>query len=201
MILEHSFEVGVPIEAAWETLTDLEVLAPCLPGAHLDSVGGEEHHGTFAVKLGAITAKFAGTARFVERDAFTHHAELHAEGRDQRGAGKARAAITADLSERGTSTRVRLVTDLRITGRVAQFGRGILPELSAKMIDQFATNLGARLEMGRDAPTAAAEVSAAAEFRASDVVSAVGPVRILKGLAAAAVVVWLIRWLRQRSDG
>jgi carbon monoxide dehydrogenase subunit G len=96
VILEHNFTVAIDIGEAWVTMTDLEAVAPCLPGANLDRVDGEEHFGTIAVKISAITTRFAGSARFVERDAVNHHAVLHADGRDQRGAGKATALITRD---------------------------------------------------------------------------------------------------------
>jgi hypothetical protein len=191
MILEHTFTVAIGIDEAWATMTDLEAVAPCLPGANLDRVEGDDHFGTISVKIGAITTKFAGSAHFVERDAGAHHAVLHADGRDQRGAGKATALITADLSPIGDQTSVSLVTDLKIAGKVAQFGRGVLPDLSAKMIDEFASNLETRLELGTNAPPTSAE-PAAAEIRTADVVSALGLNWALAALVAAFLI---IRWL------
>ena len=196
MILEHSFTVTVSIEEAWKTMTDLEAVAPCLPGANLDRVEGDDHFGTIAVKIGAISTKFVGSARFAERDAHTHHAVLHADGHDQRGAGKATALITADLSDHDGVTSVALVTDLKITGKVAQFGRGMLPDLSAKMIDQFASNLEVRLAEGSASSTRGEEPTAA-EISTADIISAAGPIRLVVAVAAFIVAVFLIRRLRR----
>jgi carbon monoxide dehydrogenase subunit G len=194
VILEHGFTVAVPIAEAWQTMTDLEVVAPCLPGANLDRVDGDDYFGTIAVKIGAISARFAGSAHFVERDEKSHHAVLHADGRDQRGAGKATALITADLSDHDGATTVALLTDLKITGKVAQFGRGVLPDLSAKMIDQFAANLEATLAQGR-ASEARAKEPAAAQISTADLVSAAGPKRVVVAIAAFFALVLVVRRL------
>lgn len=141
MELSNEFEVPVPIDAAWEILTDIERIAPCLPGAQLQEVEGDEFRGIVKVKVGPITAQYKGVARLVETDAGAHTALLSASGRDTKGAGNASADIRATLVGTGDATHVSLVTDLTITGKVAQFGRGVLADVSAKLLDQFVANL------------------------------------------------------------
>lgn len=151
MELSNSFEVARPIEEAWEVLTDVERIAPCLPGAQLEEINGVEYLGIVKVKVGPITTQYKGVATFVERDDANHRAVLKADGRDTRGAGNASAMITANLeSVSATRTKVDVTTDLTITGKVAQFGRGIMADVSAKLMTQFAENLGAMLESDPD---------------------------------------------------
>jgi len=126
-------------------LTDIPRVAPCLPGAELKSVEGDEYKGIVKVKVGPITAQYAGVARFIEQDEAAGRAVLSAEGRDTRGAGNARATITATLTPDGDGTQVSVVTDLDVTGRVAQFGRGVLADVSAKLMEQFADCLSEQL--------------------------------------------------------
>ena len=126
-------------------LTDIPHIAPCLPGAELKSVEGDEYKGVVKVKVGPITAQYSGVARFVEQDEAAGRAVLSAEGRDTRGAGNARATITATLTPDGGGTQVSVVTDLDVTGRVAQFGRGVLAEVSTKLMEQFAECLSEQL--------------------------------------------------------
>lgn len=126
-------------------LTDIPRIAPCLPGAELKSVDGDEYKGVVKVKVGPITAQYSGVARFVEQDQAAGRAVLSAEGRDTRGAGNARATITATLTPDGSGTQVSVVTDLDVTGRVAQFGRGVLADVSAKLMEQFAGCLSEQL--------------------------------------------------------
>ena len=137
MELTNEFEVAVPIEEAWTVLTDVERIAPCLPGAELQEVEGDQYRGIVKVKVGPITASYKGTARFEEMDAIAHRAVLKAEGRETRGQGNASATISATLSPSGDGTKVEVVTDLAITGKVAQFGR----DVSGKLLDQFVHNL------------------------------------------------------------
>ena len=137
-------------------LTDIPRIAPCLPGAELKSVEGDEYKGVVKVKVGPITAQYAGVARFVEQDQTAGRAVLSAEGRDTRGAGNARATITATLTPDGSGTQVDVVTDLDVTGRVAQFGRGVLADVSAKLMEQFAECLSGQLE--QDSATSAPHV-------------------------------------------
>jgi carbon monoxide dehydrogenase subunit G len=141
MELTNDFEVAVPVDEAWAVLTDIERIAPCMPGAQLQEVEGDEYRGVVKVKVGPITAQYKGTATFVEKDDDTHVAVLKADGRDTRGQGNANAVITAKLEPAGERTKVSVHTDLTVTGKVAQFGRGVMADVSAKLLDQFVTNL------------------------------------------------------------
>ena len=141
MELTNDFRVAVPVERAWAVLTDIELIAPCLPGAQLQEVEGDEYRGVVKVKVGPITAQYKGKATFVTQDADNHTAVLRAEGRETRGQGNAHATITATLTPDDGCTQVSVVTDLAITGKVAQFGRGVLANVSAKLLDQFVENL------------------------------------------------------------
>jgi carbon monoxide dehydrogenase subunit G len=143
MELSNEFEVPVPIEQAWSILTDIERIAPCLPGAQLQEVEGEHYRGIVKVKVGPITAQYKGQATMVDKDDANHKAMLQATGRDTRGAGNASANISAELTEAGERTHVSVLTDLTVTGKVAQFGRGVLADVSAKLLDQFVANLEA----------------------------------------------------------
>jgi uncharacterized protein len=139
--LTNEFRVGVPIEDAWAILTDVERIAPCMPGAQLEEIEGDDYRGVVKVKVGPITAQYKGVARFQERDEANHKVVLKAEGRDTRGQGNANALVTATLVPDGDGTKVSVVTDLTITGKVAQFGRGVLADVSAKLLGQFVDNL------------------------------------------------------------
>ena len=141
MELTNDFEVAVPVDEAWTVLTDIERIAPCMPGAQLQEVEGDEYRGIVKVKVGPITAQYKGTATFVEKDDTGHVAVLKADGRDTRGQGNANAVITARLEPAGDGTKVNVHTDLTVTGKVAQFGRGVLADVSAKLLDQFVENL------------------------------------------------------------
>ena len=158
MELSNSFEVARSVEEAWLVLTDLERIAPCLPGAKLEEIKGDEYLGIVKVKVGPITSQYKGVATFVERDDANHKAVLKADGRDTKGAGNASATITATLeSVSPTRTSVDVSTDLMITGKVAQFGRGIMADVSAKLMTQFAENLGTMLESAPAADDVLAE--------------------------------------------
>ena len=126
-------------------LTDVPRIAPCLPGAELKEVDGDDYKGVVRVKVGPISAQYSGVARFVEQDERAGRAVLSAEGRDTRGAGNARATITATLTPDGDGTQVTVVTDLDVTGRVAQFGRSVLADVSTKLMEQFAECLSEQL--------------------------------------------------------
>jgi MYXO-CTERM domain-containing protein len=143
MELKNDFHVSVPIDVAWAVLTDLERVAPCLPGAELQEVEGDEYRGVVKVKVGPISAQYKGSARFVEKDDAQHRAVLLADGRDTRGQGNASATITAIAVPDDNGTTISLVTDLSITGKVAQFGRSIMADVSAKMLGEFADRLEA----------------------------------------------------------
>ena len=142
MELNDSFEVAHPIGAVWGVITDVERIAPCLPGAQLTGSDGDVHEGLVKVKVGPITSQYKGKASFTERDDDAHRLLMSASGRDTRGAGNASAEITVMLEAvTDTSTRVSVHTDLTITGKVAQFGRGVLADVSRKLMGQFADNL------------------------------------------------------------
>jgi carbon monoxide dehydrogenase subunit G len=137
MELTNEFRVGVPPTTAWTVLTDVERIAPCMPGAQLQEVEGDEYRGVVKVKVGPITAQYKGSATFIEKDEANLRATLRAEGRDTRGQGNANATITAKLTPDGDGTKVIVVTDLTVTGKVAQFGRGVMADVSAKLLGQF----------------------------------------------------------------
>ena len=142
MDLNHEFTVNVPVAEAWAILTDLERIAPCLPGAQLTEVEGDTYRGQVKIKVGPILAQFKGQASFVSRDDVAHKASLKGEGRDTTGKGNASAIITAELtSVTPTSTKCTVHTDLSISGKVAQFGRGALADVSDKLLAQFSENL------------------------------------------------------------
>lgn len=144
MELSDSFEVAHPIGAVWDVITDVERIAPCLPGAQLTGSDGDTHEGLVKVKVGPITSQYKGKASFTERDDANHRLLMSASGRDTRGAGNASAEITVSLeSVSESSTQVSVHTDLTITGKVAQFGRGVLADVSRKLMGQFADNLAA----------------------------------------------------------
>ena len=148
MQLENSFTVPVPIDEAWRVLMDIERIAPCMPGAALDSVTGDEFTGRVKVKLGPINLTYQGKASFIERDESAHKAVIDARGKDQRGNGTAAAVVTATLASEGSVTRVDVLTDLNITGRPAQFGRGVMTDVGNKLLGQFADKLSAQLASG-----------------------------------------------------
>jgi uncharacterized protein len=145
--LINEFTVNRPIEEAWPLITDVERIAPCLPGAELQEVEGETYRGVVKVKLGAISSQFKGEANFVERDDANYRAVIQGNGRDTGGRGNASALITAQAESLSpTSTRVAVTTDLHITGKVAQFGRGIMGDVSSKLMSQFADNLNTMID-------------------------------------------------------
>jgi hypothetical protein len=145
--LINEFTVNRPIDEAWTILTDIERIAPCLPGAELQEVEGEVYRGVVKVKLGAISSQFKGEANFLDRDDSNHTATIKGVGRDTGGRGNASAEITAKAESLSpTSTRVIVTTDLHITGKVAQFGRGIMGDVSSKLMGQFANNLNEMLD-------------------------------------------------------
>jgi carbon monoxide dehydrogenase subunit G len=136
--MENEFTVEAPVEQAWETLLDLERITPCLPGAALEEESGDEYKGTMTIRLGPVTQKYNGTVSFEETDEESRRAVLKADGKDARGQGTASATITSTLSEEDGGTKVRVETDMHLTGRAAQFGRGVQQEVATKLINQFA---------------------------------------------------------------
>ena len=165
MELNNDFEVAAPVDLVWAVLTDVERIAPCLPGAQLLEIEGDEFRGVVKIKVGPITAQYKGAASFSERDDVEHRAVLRAEGRDTRGAGNAAADITAELEATEVGTKVTVTTDLTVTGKVAQFGRGVMADVSKKLMGQFAENLSDLIAASGDETV----VDAAADEAAVDV--------------------------------
>ena len=145
MQIDNEFTVSVPIDRAWEVLTDLEGIAPCLPGAQLTGREGDDFKGQVKIKVGPVVATYQGAARFVEKDEVARRAVIDAKGRDARGAGNASALITAQLEAQGDQTLVQINTDLKISGKVAQFGRNVIEEVSTKLLGQFVDCLDTKL--------------------------------------------------------
>ena len=162
--ITNEFTVNRPIDEAWTVLCDLERIAPCLPGAQLQEIEGDTFRGVVKVKLGAVNANFKGEARFVERDDTAHRAVLSASGRDTGGRGNASADVTAEaVALSPTSTRCTVTAELHITGKVAQFGRGIMGDVSKKLMDQFSANLNTMLDdLGTQPATDTEDASAPA---------------------------------------
>jgi carbon monoxide dehydrogenase subunit G len=167
MKLEHEFTVPAPVGTVWSALMDPVRVAPCMPGATLTEVDGPKFTGTVKVKLGPITLLYKGTGEFVETSEPDHRAVIKASGKDVRGNGTAAATVTASLAEVDGGTRASVVTDLSVTGRPAQFGRGLIAEVGGKIIDQFAgclaTRLGSEEAGGADSsePSGGPEVTSA----------------------------------------
>jgi carbon monoxide dehydrogenase subunit G len=157
--IEDQFRVDVPIDEAWKVLLDLERIAPCLPGAQLTEVEGDEYRGTVKIKVGPITAQYKGVAKITEADEANHKVVLQAEGRDTRGQGNASATVVATLVEDGAGTVVKIDTDLNITGKVAQFGRGVMADVSSKLLGQFADNLQKDVLTGTPSESTAPEAA------------------------------------------
>ncbi len=141
MQIDDTFRVDVPVDEAWRILLDIERIAPCLPGAQLQEIEGDEYRGVVKVKVGPITAQYKGTAKLESVDDASHTAIIVGSGRDTRGQGNASATIKLTLLPDGTGTRVDVDTDLSITGKVAQFGRGVMADVSTKLLAQFVDNL------------------------------------------------------------
>lgn len=158
MDLNNSFEVAADRATAWRVLNDVERIAPCLPGAQLEEIDGDEYRGNVKVKVGPVTAQYKGKATFVEQNEAEGKVVIKGDGRDSRGAGNASALITATLHEvTADTTRVDVHTDLSITGKVAQFGRGVMADVSTKLMNQFAENLQELLASEPDVAEQAAE--------------------------------------------
>lgn len=168
MEITNSFTVDAPIAEAWELLTDIPEIAPCLPGAKLTDHSDGVYSGGIKIKVGPVTAEYKGSAEFVEKDPVAHKAVINGKGRDTRGAGNAQALITAHMVPVGDKTQVDIVTDLKVSGKVAQFGRGVMQDISTKLLGQFAECLEAKISepatidgiAGASAAAAAAPVAA-----------------------------------------
>jgi carbon monoxide dehydrogenase subunit G len=170
MELKHSFIVPVSLDRAWDVLLDVERVAACMPGATLDSVDGDDIAGKIKVKVGPITQVYAGQAHFTERDRDAHVVTLEASGRETRGSGTASATVRSELSPDGDQTEVTVLTNLNVTGKAAQFGRGVLAEVSGKLVGIFADNMAKML--AAEQAGASTEAQAEAEVAEEDQVLA-----------------------------
>ncbi|PTR31940.1 hypothetical protein C8K36_101984 [Rhodococcus sp. OK519] len=213
MKIADEFTVDAPIDRAWDVLTDLEGIAPLLPGARMTGREGDDYLGTVKIKVGPVTTEFAGRAAFTEKDAASHTAVIDARGKEKRGSGNASAVITARLHEDGGATRVTVDTDMKVVGKLAQFGSGMIAQVSAKLMGQFASSLQDRLSAETAAPeaggseatgvtslTAVVDESDVAPIDLVDLAGAGAARRALPWIAAAlaaAVVFSVLRSLRR----
>jgi carbon monoxide dehydrogenase subunit G len=203
--IADSFRVDRPIDETWKVLLDIERIAPCLPGAELQEVEGDDYRGVVKVKVGPITAQYKGTAKLAEVDEAGRRIVLDAAGRDTRGQGNAKATIVVTMREDAGTTAVDVNTDLSITGKVAQFGRGVMADVSAKLIRQFVENLERDVLSGPAAASAGAATSGprTIDSRPAEPVDLLGvagaPVgRRLVPIGIGVVIVLLVWWVRRR---
>jgi len=211
MDLNNSFVVPADIDTAWKTLLDVEAIAPCMPGATLETVDGDNFTGSVKVKLGPVNMTYGGKARFLEKNEAEHKAVIEGTGKETRGSGTASALVTCQLvSEGPNQTRVDVVTDLTVTGKPAQFGRGVMQDVAGRIIEQFSGNLAATMAAGA-AATASAEPGSPAPAptplpQAADSIDLLGtagaPVlkRAIPAVIAIVAVIGII-WLIARRRG
>ncbi|UTT48489.1 MULTISPECIES: SRPBCC family protein [Rhodococcus] len=217
MIFENEFSVPSTVDEAWTLLLDVERVAPCMPGATLDSIDGDEFTGRIRVKIGAIQMTYKMKGRFIERDKENWRVVIEGSGKENRGTGTVKATITLTMIPRGDTTDVRVGTDLAITGKPAQFGRGVLDDIGSKIVGQFAKNLAAALDEDKSAPTPAefaapttaqptptvAPVRPAPDNEPLDLVGVLAPSRermITIGLAALLAIVTALFLSRPRRQ-
>ena len=187
MELDNSFTVPVPPETAWDVLLDVARIAPCMPGATVDEVDGDVVNGRIKVKVGPVSLTYKGTATFAERDVDSHSVTVEASGKETRGAGTASATVKASLApaDGGGSTLVTMHTTMNVTGRPAQFGRGVIVEVGGKLVDQFAGNLAQMLS--GDSAAGAAEASDDEAAAGASGAAAAGAAPAAAGASGAAV--------------
>jgi carbon monoxide dehydrogenase subunit G len=176
MKLEHNFTVKASPEETWALLTDLERIAPCMPGAELIGRDGDAYKGRVKVKLGPVLALYEGKASFAEKDDAAKRGVLRAEGRETKGQGSAKATVTASLAATAEGTHVKVETDLAIVGRLAQMGRGLIAEVSGKLLGEFVANLEREIAASAGAAKAdSAVVSSAPASEAASAIERAGP--------------------------
>ncbi|MFZ9988127.1 MAG: SRPBCC family protein [Candidatus Nanopelagicales bacterium] len=219
MDLQNSFVVPADIDTAWRTLLDVEAIAPCMPGATLETVDGDSFTGSVKVKLGPVNMTYGGKARFVEKDEAAHRAVIEGTGKETRGSGTASALVTAQLiAEAPDRTRVEVNTDLTVTGKPAQFGRGVMQDVAGRIIDQFSANLAAVIaasgahaaaasaaaEAGEPAPPAPAPAPLPQAADSIDLLGTAGAPVLKRAIPAALAliavigIIWLIA--RRRDE-
>ncbi|HUO37973.1 MAG TPA: SRPBCC family protein [Mycobacterium sp.] len=208
MKIANEFTISVPVDEAWGVLSDLEQVVPLMPGAQLTGRDGDDYLGTVKVKVGPVTSEFSGKANFVEKDPQRYRAVINGRGREARGSGNAAATVVTQLHPDGDRTRVTVDTDVKIVGKLAQFGSGMLQQVSEKLLGQFVESLEAKLAAssapsGGAAPGLAA-VPPAAEPAPIDLIELAGGGALKKyapAVLAALVVLLAIVLLRHRRRG
>lgn len=209
MKIANEFSVSAPIEQAWDVLCDLEKVIPLMPGAQLTGHDGDDYLGKVIVKVGPVTSEFSGRVHFVEQDRDQHRAVIDAKGKEARGTGNAAATVTAELHEAGERTRVTVDTDLKIVGKLAQFGSGMLQQVSEKLLSQFVDSLEAELAApgpetatGPELPAGPARLAgtAGAETAPIDLLELAGADRLKKyaAVALAVTAVLVLLWVLRR---
>ncbi|WP_419847479.1 SRPBCC family protein [Candidatus Poriferisocius sp.] len=212
MEMSNEIEVNASADDVWAAFNDVERIAPCLPGAQLTEIEGEEYRGVVKVKVGPVNAQYKGKATFTERDQDAMKVVILAEGRETRGQGNASATITATVEALGDDrTKVGVTTDLKITGKVAQIGRNLIPDVSAKIMDQFAGNLESMLSdsssddasSGSDASADDSEVRSVSspEPEAVDLLDVAAPpvAKRFGPIAGVIAALWIIRRIFKRK--
>jgi carbon monoxide dehydrogenase subunit G len=202
MQLENVFTVPVPIDEAWQLLLDPELVATCLPGATLESVDGDEMRGRVKVKLGPMSMLFRGSARFVERHEANHSVLMQASGKDAGGAGGVKAEMRMSLAEVPEGTECTVQTDLAVSGKAAQFGRGVMADVSSKLVAEFADRLARQVDAGSAGPSAAASSGEDDALDLAEVVGWQSMARVAAPAAAVVVagVVVAVMWRRWRAQ-
>ncbi len=205
MDLENSFTVPADVETAWKTLLDVEAITPCMPGATLESVNGDEFTGNVKVKLGPVSMVYGGEARFVSKDDATHTAIIEGLGKESRGTGTAKANVTIKLAAQDPMvTRVDVTTELIITGKAAQFGRGVMQDVAGRLVTQFAGNLEQVIGARAQAAAGGADAPAPAPIKTADSINLLGtagaPIlkRVIPVVIGIAVVVGIIIFIASR---
>jgi carbon monoxide dehydrogenase subunit G len=169
--LEHEFSLPAPPDVVWAAVIDPERVAPCMPGATLTAVDGAEFSGGVKVKLGPVSLLYKGSGQFLETDEQARKVVIKASGKDSRGNGTAAATVTVTLTPEGTGTKGTVVTDLTVTGKPAQFGRGMIVEVSGKILDAFASSLATKLDTPAETATKPEPVTEAAPTNGNGVLA------------------------------
>jgi uncharacterized protein (TIGR03382 family) len=208
MKIANEFTVNAPIEDAWDVLTDLEQVIPLMPGAQMVGRDGDDVLGKVKVKVGPVTSEFSGKVRFIEQDRGAHRAVIDGKGKESRGTGNAAATVTAQLHADGDHTRVTVDTDLKIVGKLAQFGSGMLQQVSEKLLGQFVASLEQKLAVENPAAPAEPSSSAAEKSTAAtqpepppiDLLELAGGDKLKRygAVALAAVAVLALVWVLRR---